>query len=344
MRRLGMFALAICFAAAGDMSGGGAPPSGGTPPAGAEPPAGGTPPAPGATPPDPGGTPPAPGGTPPASDILNPPAPTPAAFPLTNIADPLQAQLIRDKGWVNADGHVDVSQLTNGYFHANRLISGDAPSILRVPDAQTATADDWNSVYKALGRPDTPDQYQVNWGENANDKMVEFGKGFLHELGVPQNKMQGAVDKWNTFQATMSQEMAAASEAENQQAVETLQTQMGNEWNDFLASGQRAVKALGIADDVLDKAAGAIGLAPVLEIFAKIGKAMPSEAGMPAGQGGGTNDPSGMTPQMAQQEIDRLNADADFQKAYLGANEPGHRDAVQRMNALFARVSAGRQT
>lgn len=50
-----------------------------------------------------------------------------------------------------------------------------------------------------------------------------------------------------------------------------------------------------------------------------------------------------MTPQMAQQEIDRLNADQDFQKQYLNAMEPGHKDAVDRMQRLYQRVAAGRQ-
>lgn len=325
----------VCFAVAGD-------PPPGTPPAAppAAPPAGDPPP----------GTPPAvpptvvPPAAPPtqANQLLNPAPPAPAAIPLTNITDPLQASLLQQKGWVGPDGNIDVAQLANGYYHANAMISSDNPQILRIPNEQTATPDDWNNVYKALGRPDAPADYQFDPGAEANDKMVAFGREFFHELGVPQNRIQGAVDKWNKFMGEMNEAQTTLTDTENATQLQALQAQMGPEWDTFVANGQRAVRALGVSDATLAAADAHVGTAALAEIFAKVGKAMPNEGALPGGQGGGSHDIAAMTPQMAQQEIDRLNTDTEFMKQYNGANETGHRDAVERMNRLFARVAAGR--
>jgi hypothetical protein len=94
---------------------------------------------------------------------LNPAPPAPAAFPLTNITDPGQVELLRTKGWVSQDGAVDVAQLAQGYYNANKMISGDNPQVVRMPDPQTATSDDWAKFHRSLGAPENAEGYELQF-------------------------------------------------------------------------------------------------------------------------------------------------------------------------------------
>ena len=40
-------------------------------------------------------------------------------------------------------------------------------------------------------------------------------------------------------------------------------------------------------------------------------------------------------PEAAKAEIGKLQTDADFQKAYMNKDAPGHKEAVERMERLF---------
>ena len=47
--------------------------------------------------------------------------------------------------------------LAKSYVHANRKLGVPSDQLMQIPQGENA---DWNGVYKAMGRPDTPDQYE----------------------------------------------------------------------------------------------------------------------------------------------------------------------------------------
>ena len=53
----------------------------------------------------------------------------------------------------------DLDQLAKGYVHAQRMVGADK---IALPNKH-ATEDDWNQFYGKLGRPDTPEAYEVNY-------------------------------------------------------------------------------------------------------------------------------------------------------------------------------------
>ena len=53
----------------------------------------------------------------------------------------------------------DVDQLAKGYVHAQRKVGADK---IPLPNKH-ATDDDWNQFYSRLGRPDTPEGYEVQY-------------------------------------------------------------------------------------------------------------------------------------------------------------------------------------
>ena len=73
----------------------------------------------------------------------------------------LSDELRADKSLENIK---DISSLAKSYIHAQKLVGADK---IPVPNKH-ATEQDWDAVYKRLGRPDTPDGYKYNLPEDQN--------------------------------------------------------------------------------------------------------------------------------------------------------------------------------
>jgi hypothetical protein len=287
----------------------------------------------------------------PAASTLNPAPPAPAAFPLTNITDPGQVELLRTKGWVSQDGAVDVAQLAQGYYNANRMISGDNPQVVRMPDPQTATSDDWAKFHRSLGAPENAEGYELQFdsqGVPVAEDVVTASRSAFHEAGLTPRQAQIMAKHMQTVAGKQAEAAAGQKAQSTAEEVAALQQEWNGQngagsWDQNIAAGQQAFRALGLDSGTVDAIEGQMGFAPLMKLMAAIGRGMPGEGVVPGGQGGGNADPSQMTPQMAQAEIDRLHADKDFQEKYLNNMNPEHKAAVQRMSALYARVTQGRK-
>ena len=68
----------------------------------------------------------------------------------------------------------------------------------------------------------------------------------------------------------------------------------------------------------------------MVKLFAKIGEGIAEGRSDSAQQRGFI-----MTPDQAKQEIARYNRDQTFMSAYQNGDNPGHGEAVNKMNSLF---------
>ena len=69
----------------------------------------------------------------------------------------------------------------------------------------------------------------------------------------------------------------------------------------------------------------------MIKVFAKIGE-MLGEDSLVVGSGLGSAQ---MTPQQAQEEIQKLYSDKEFSQAYRDARDPGHKQAMNKMDRYF---------
>lgn len=292
-----------------------------------------------------GGTPPAPapaggeGGTPGVT------APWAGAQGVWNVGEGDAA-----KPWWNAitepeaRAHLEAKQYANpaelalANYNLTKLQRG-ADDILALP-AKDAPPEAWNDVWKKLGRPDTPDAYDLKFGEGVktDDGMVKFGKELFHEMGLDPTRAQKAADKWNGFVAAQEAAMLEQARTQNQQEIDALSSKWGADLEKNKAAGQRAVQALGLSNEFIERLEDQIGSAPVVELLAMIGRK--SDEGGFTGGGGqmDPNNPATMTKEQATARITQLQGDAEFQKKYTDKNHPGHKDALQLMERLFARA------
>lgn len=240
-------------------------------------------------------------------------------------------------------------ELAMAYYNANKLVNGAADAIT-VPGSD-ATPEQWDAFYTKLGRPESPDKYELKFGENVqtDPRMVEFGKSLFHEMGLDPSRAQKAADKWNAFLADYNGAVAEDWRKQNDADVDALKTRWGGDFDASMAAGKRTLDALkgqakakgmdeAAVNSVIDKVEANIGTAGVLELLALMGKAS-GEGGFKGANGGGDpHNPDTMSGAQAQAEINRLMGDPAFYKTYTDKSDPQHAAAVDKMQRLYARI------
>ena len=78
----------------------------------------------------------------------------------------------------------DVGALAKSYVNAQSMIGADKIAI----PGKHATDEDWGEVYRRLGRPDSPEGYELTnelpEGAEASDDLLSWFKGAAHDAGL----------------------------------------------------------------------------------------------------------------------------------------------------------------
>jgi hypothetical protein len=239
----------------------------------------------------------------------------------------------------------DLEGLARGYHGATKLIGVPADQLIRMPGADDQAA--WDTVYNRLGRPEKADGYKFEApklpeGLSVDEKLQGWFQTTAHKHGLSARQAAGLYADWNALQGenfTASNAATAAKIAADQQA---LKTEWGDAYDQKLDDARNAIRHYG-GDKVGDliKELDTTGWAnhPTLtRAMAEMGKQL-REDGL-IGKGGGS---SALSPAEAQQQINALRADAAFLKVYTTKSDPGHADAVARMQALYAQAHPATQ-
>ena len=304
-----------------------------------------------------GGQPAAPAATPAAGTPAAAPAGTPdgaPAVPWAGVSD--GPWKIGDKPWyevvvegpdgeaLKAKNFAHPGVLAKSYLELDRQRASFDPSkSVRIPD-ENAKPEDWQAFHKKLGRPDSVEGYQeVKWGDNADPALVEFGKKIAFELGLsPKLAETVLASKWNEFVQGRNQQTAETDRQANETTITELKANWKGDFDANLAAGNRVLKALekaGFSNADMAKVEQHIGVAEVVKLMATIGRMTGEGAFMDNMQPGGSfRDPGQLSPEQAKGEIERLNADKDFQTKYLTKTDQGHEQAVKHMEALYAKA------
>ena len=92
------------------------------------------------------------------------------------------------RGHKSLEHITDVGALAKSYVNAQSMIGADKIAI----PGKHATDDDWGEVYRRLGRPDSPEGYElVNEmpeGAEASDDMLNWFRNAAHEAGLTPSK------------------------------------------------------------------------------------------------------------------------------------------------------------
>jgi hypothetical protein len=224
---------------------------------------------------------------------------------LDGVQDTELREFIQNKGWN------DPAEMAQGYRNLEKLVGGE-----KVPLPKGDTDNEgWDRVYKALGRPAKPEDYQLPDLESA---------AAYHKLGLTARQATGLSAWQDTLQA--AQEQKAKNEAVSQRAQQlaAVRKEWGGEFDENVRLGKRAVREFGLEGSV-EKLEAALGSADLLKLTAKLGRGLKEDS-----FAGGSVPAAGLTKECAKEELDLLQKDKAFAARYLA----GEAEVVKRFTRL----------
>ena len=225
----------------------------------------------------------------------------------------------------------DVENLARSYVNAQRLIGAD-----KVPMPVNPTDEDLDNIYGRLGRPETPQGYEIKPdGQVVTEEVAEQYADIAHRLRLSTEQAEGILE----YYKSTIQQSSEAMQADVTAQVEQAETELRQEWGK--AFEQKIQDAKGIFRDFASKDMLEMQLADgtlvgnhpeFIRAFAKIAEFRNSATSEDTITEATTN--RALTPQQAQTEIDSIMNDKSH--AYWDRKNPvGRQAAIDRMQQLM---------
>tara|TARA_R100001530_G_scaffold80561_2_gene56247 strand:+ start:148 stop:990 length:843 start_codon:yes stop_codon:yes gene_type:complete len=229
----------------------------------------------------------------------------------------------------------DVGSLGNSYLELQKMVG----SRDKIP-TEESSEEEINSFYNKLGRPETPDSYNIKVPDQGgmavpyDEKLYSEFLTTAHKSGLTNKQAQDAID----FYAKMNEESDINSTASMQQSKVNAETALKKEWGarDYeknLAISRRAFNRF--ADDDLKKFVEETGVSnnvAMVRFLHKIGKSF-SDPDM-----GGTGKNAGsVDSDSAKLEIDAMMKDKGhkFHEALFDPTNVKHEEAIEYRDRLY---------
>lgn len=248
-------------------------------------------------------------------------APSAAAEPQVWSAsfDEDTAAYVQNKGWKSP------ADILTSYRNLEKF-AGGSKNLLELPGVD-ADPSAWDAVFAKLGRPESPDGYQLA-AEGADPELMGWFKQTAHQLGLTDKQAAKLFEGYNGLSGQLQEKLQAQMAQESQKAIDSLKQEWGQAFDKQIDMGKRAVAALGLDEAKLSEYESKLGTGEMLKLFATLG----SKMGEDTFEGGERSGSSfGTTPAAARQQIADLKMDKNFMSEYLSGNP----DAVNKMRRLM---------
>ena len=221
----------------------------------------------------------------------------------------------------------DVGAMAKSLVNAQSMIGADKVAI----PGKHATDEDWGEVWRKLGRPDTPDGYElVNEmpeGIEQNDDMLNWFRATAHEIGMTPTQAQKMLGKYNQFLGTQ----IGADEGMVEQLRETTEIELKKEYGaafaDRVSNGNAVMQEFGAEGlTELQLADGRLlGDHPeIIKMMVNVGEFINSKIGEDVLAG--TKSSGGLAPDDARAKLEEIRAP---NSPYWDQRHPEHQFYVQ---------------
>ncbi len=221
-----------------------------------------------------------------------------------------------------------------------------------VPD-EKSSAEDWDLFYKAGGRPDTPGEYTLKdadgnpftppeglpWDPKVQQGMIED----LHAIGLSDRQMSAAIRAISERQKAAYDESVAGVVQAAEQAEESLRRDWGANFDANFERGKRVLLSVGYpetAKELLEvELPGGVKLgdhAAFIEGLYEIGKRVAEDSFVDGG--GRPKTDASLSPEAAQEEIDKIYFDPELSKLIASGSKSPERLALMRRLDQLHRV------
>ena len=217
----------------------------------------------------------------------------------------------------------DPADVLLGYRNLEKLLGGEK---IPMPKGETDT-EGWERVYKAIGRPETPEGYKIPGAETGDKTFLTEAAKVFHQAGL-SNKQASELATWyQKYGSTVQQVQQEVIAKRNAQELEEFKRDAGATFDQKLELGKRAAKQFGFSNEELLAFENQFGTKALLTRFATIGEKLGEHVVTGDGPVG-----FGLSATSAAAQIQQLKQDKEFSAKYLS----GNLDAKTRMMNLQA--------
>jgi len=225
----------------------------------------------------------------------------------------------------------DINSLAKSFIHAQRMIGANK---VVVPGAK-ASPDEWDAFYRAVGRPDTPEGYNLPGPKDEQATGHEAYKQFrdtAYKAGLTNAQAAAVLDFLVHLGESEYANAEAAIKQQREQAAAELRKEWGLAYDKNVAIANRLVQAFGGDAKSQQALAEVIGNNPqVIKFCAAIGSKLLEDNLL--GEVGGSG---ALSPAEAKAKVDAIMRDKSH--PYHNASTPGHAEAVREVQRLYEQM------
>ena len=222
----------------------------------------------------------------------------------------------------------DMDGFVKSYLHSQKLVGSDK---IPVPN-KFATDEDWNEVYKRLGKPESPDGYKYNLPKESklDDDSLKAFSATAHQLGLLPKQAEGIINYYNELANASEVDTNAKAETARTESEKTLRKEYGSAYKHRIhAAKNLASSTLGnefLSNTILQDGSKLGDNPIVVKAFAELASQI-SEDTMVKGEA-----PAYMSLKEINKQIAALQQPGS---AYFDKRHPNHDDAVSEMQTLI---------
>lgn len=225
----------------------------------------------------------------------------------------------------------DINSMVKSFIHAQRMIGANK---VVVPGAK-ASPDEWDAFYRAVGRPDTPEGYNLDGPKDEKAAGYEAYKQFrdtAHKAGLTNTQAASVLDFLTNLGESEYARVEASMKEQRELAAAELRKEWGLAYDKNKAIANRLVKAFGGDEKSQQALADAMNGNPQMVKFcAAIGSKLLEDNLL--GEVGGSG---ALSPAEAKAQVDAIMRDKFH--PYHNASTPGHAEAVREVQRLYEQM------
>ena len=230
----------------------------------------------------------------------------------------------------------EIDALAKSYINATRMIGQDK---IVIPN-KNSTEEVWEEAYTKLGRPETPDQYNLNIKSDVvqmDDSAIKSFAEQSHKLGLNNQQAEGILNFYRENMEGIAQQSKIDTETAQAQTEQVLRQEWGRDFDAKVKQAGAIAKA-NINPEVLDMTLSngtRLGDHPeIIKGFAKIASMM-SEDKMVT-----TESESVSSVSDIETEISSITN--DINGPYWNKSHPDHDKVVQQVYTLREMLNDGK--
>jgi hypothetical protein len=142
----------------------------------------------------------------------------------------------------NISKFTELEALAKSYVNATRMIGQDK---VAVPN-NNSTDDQWNEVYDKLGRPESPDKYQLDAKSDVvplDESAIKSFAENAHQLGLNNKQAQGILEFYKNSMEGSAQQNQVDMETAQANAEQELRKEWGRAYEDNIKKAGAVAKA-----------------------------------------------------------------------------------------------------